>query len=189
MKPADFDDLVRKKFAEFERQNGRVPTVPELATAVGVEERMLERKLRKALAIMGTDLQTEGTSAFQSTLRHVLSKSLLKYETPGQEDLQLLIMKARQSRAQSASMQWDLGFIGAQFEMTVKLYKDKTKPLWMVFSNIMNSSEDRKLMMAVHADVAELGQLIGPGFVRLEQQAAAEDAARKDNVVPLKKRN
>lgn len=46
MKPSEFDDLVRKKFAEFERQHGRVPTLPELAATLGVEKRLLERKLR-----------------------------------------------------------------------------------------------------------------------------------------------
>jgi len=62
MKQSEFDDLVKRKFAEFERQNGRVPTVKELAASLDVDERLLERKLKKALTTMGSDAQTEGSA-------------------------------------------------------------------------------------------------------------------------------
>jgi len=62
MKQSEFDDLVKRKFAEFERQNGRVPTVKELAASLDVDERLLERKLKKALTTMGSDAQTEASA-------------------------------------------------------------------------------------------------------------------------------
>lgn len=183
MKPSEFDDLVRKKFAEFERQNGRVPTLPELAATLGVERRLLERKLKRALAMIGTDAQIEGTSAFKATLRQVMSKGLLSSEMPGQEDLQLLLMKARQSNAKSATMSWDMAPL--QMELTVVLSDTKSKPQWFLRSRFESSNDDFKLLSIVHADVNELDKYIGPGLLSLS--TPVEETVHKDNVVQFKR--
>ena len=143
MRTPDFDHLVRKKFAEFERQNGRVPTMQELASTLGVEERMLERKLRKALATMGTDLQTEGTSAFKSTLRQILSKGLLQNETPVESDLQLLLMKARQSKSRAAELTFIRDDIYGERKVviTVALQAPGRDPLWTVWQGTVKVLE------------------------------------------------
>lgn len=183
MKPSEFDDLVRKKFAEFERQHGRVPTLPELAATLGVEKRLLERKLRRALALIGTDAQIEGTSAFKSTLRQVMSKGLLNCELPGKDDLQLLLMKARQSNAKSAAMQWEMSSI--EMELTVELFDAKSKPRWTLRSNFESSNDKFRKLLSVQADVDELDQYIGPGLLRLESSGVEE--VQKDNVVQFKR--
>ncbi len=183
MKPSEFDDLVRKKFAEFERQHGRVPTLPELAATLGVEKRLLERKLRRALAMIGTDAQIEGTSAFKSTLRQVMSKGLLSNEMPSKEDLQLLLMKARQSNARSATMSWDMTPLN--MELTVRLSDTNSKPQWFLRSKLENSTVFR-LVSCVDADIDELDKYIGPGLLSLSTPEEKE-TVHKDNVVQFKR--
>ena len=183
MKPSEFDALVRKKFAEFERQNGRAPTLPELAATLGVEKRMLERKLRRALAMIGTDAQIEGTSAFKSTLRQVMSRGLLSSEMPGQDDLQLLLLKARQSNARSATMTWDMAPL--KMELTVKLSSSNSKPQWFLRSKFDSPNDEFKMLSIVEADVDELDKYIGPGLLSLG--TPVEETVHKDNVVQFKK--
>ncbi len=183
MKPSEFDDLVRKKFAEFERQNGRAPTLPELAATLGVEKRMLERKLRRALAMIGTDAQIEGTSAFKYTLRQVMSRGLLSSEMPGKDDLQLLLLKARQSNARSATMSWDMSPL--LMELTVVLKDPNAKPQWFLRSKFESSNDEFKLLSSVQADVEELDRYIGPGLLSLS--TPEEETVHKDNVVQFKK--
>jgi hypothetical protein len=184
MKPSDFDDLVRKKFAEFERQHGRAPTLPELAATLGVEKRLLERKLRRALALIGTDANIEGTSAFKSTLRQVMSKGLLSNEMPSKEDLQLLLLKARQSNARSATMSWDMTPLN--MELTVRLPESKSKPQWFLRSKLENSDAEFKLVSCVDADIDELDKYIGPGLLSLSTPEERE-TVHKDNVVQFKR--
>ncbi|MBA3992042.1 MAG: hypothetical protein C0469_00850 [Cyanobacteria bacterium DS2.3.42] len=185
MKPSEFDDLVRKKFAEFERQHGRVPTLPELAASLGVDKRLLERKLKRALALIGTDAKIEGTSAFKATLRQVMSKGLLNSEMPEKEDLQLLLLKARQSNVRSATMNWDMASL--QMELTVVLSDTKNKPQWFLRSRFEYSNEDFRLVSVVEADVDELEKYIGPGLLMLSRPDEQEPVVQKDNVVQFKR--
>src|SRR5271167_3516761 len=76
MEDDDFLRAVKQKLADFERRTGRVPSIEELAEELGVHSRMLPSKLRRAIATIGSDAQAEGTSAFKSSLRQVLSPSL-----------------------------------------------------------------------------------------------------------------
>ncbi len=102
----EFNELVKHKFAELERKHGRVPTIPELATALGVDSRMLARKLRKAIATLGTETQTEGTSAFKSTLSELLSGDILIKGVPGFMDLNMLVEQAKHDRQGFSEMRW-----------------------------------------------------------------------------------
>lgn len=105
----EFNELVKRKFAEFERKHGRVPTVPELAVALGVDSRILARKLMKAIATLGSDAQTEGTSAFKSTLRELLSGDILTKGVPGYMDLKILLEEGRHDPKGYAEMRWTVG--------------------------------------------------------------------------------
>ncbi|MBA3858619.1 MAG: hypothetical protein C0507_17060 [Cyanobacteria bacterium PR.3.49] len=190
MKQSEFDDLVRRKFAEFERQNGRVPTLKELSASLGVEERMLERKLKKALTTIGTDAQTEGTSAFKSTLRQVMSKGLLNYENPGIEDLQLLLLKGRQSKTGMASMEWEIPPL--QFELTVQIFDARSKPEWTL---CMRMSKERTFhrLFGVRSHIDELSEHIHPGIFRFDSAGRKENSERSEsqpveNVVPFKRK-
>lgn len=190
MKQSEFDDLVRRKFAEFERQNGRVPTLKELSASLGVEERMLERKLKKALATIGTDAQTEGTSAFKSTLRQVMSKGLLNYENPGEEDLLLLLLKARQSKSGMATMQWEIPPL--EMELVVEVSKTLSKPRWSLGMRLQPSKSSFRLLFCVEADVSELPDHIGPGMLRSGEKArrnkSDESKSQTGKIVPFKRK-
>ena len=190
MKQSEFDDLVRRKFAEFERQNGRVPTLKELSASLGVEERMLERKLKKALATIGTDAQTEGTSAFKSTLRQVMSKGLLNYENPGEEDLLLLLLKARQSKSGMATMQWEIPPL--EMELVVEVSKTLSKPRWSLGMRLQPSKSSFRLLFCVEADVSELPDHIGPGMLRIGEKArrnkSDEAKSQTGKIVPFKRK-
>jgi hypothetical protein len=190
MKQSEFDDLVRRKFAEFERLNGRVPTIKELSATLGVEERMLERKLKKALATIGTDAQTEGTSAFKSTLRQILSKGLLDCEIPGEEDLQLLLLKARQSTSRMASMHWEVPPL--EMELIVEVPRVRSKPRWTFAVRMPSSSSKFNTVNCVEADISELPDHIHPGMLRIgsnKRQSNSEQAeAVEGKIVPFKKR-
>ncbi len=102
----EFNELVKHKFAEFERKQGRVPTIPELAAALGVDSRMLARKLRKAIATLGTEMQTEGTSAFKSTLSELLSGDILLRGMPGFMDLNMLLEQAKREVRGFSELSW-----------------------------------------------------------------------------------
>ncbi len=191
MKPSEFDDLVKRKFAEFERQNGRAPTMPELAASLGVEERLLERKLRKALATMGTDAQTEGTSAFKSTLRQVLSKGLLSNETPVESDLQLLLMRARQSKTGTAEMKWmhDDGLGEVERNLTVEISNTGKDPLWTVWFEIKKGSMVK--LLEIETDLQDIDRIMQAWrrepFQRHSNALQTGEIDRKDNVVQFKK--
>lgn len=53
--------LITKHLSDFERQTGQVPSISELAKAIGV----LPNKVRRALKEMMPDEHSDGTSAFQ----------------------------------------------------------------------------------------------------------------------------
>jgi hypothetical protein len=191
MKQSEFDDLVRRKFAEFERQNGRVPTLKELSASLGVEERMLERKLKKALTTIGTDAQTEGTSAFKSTLRQVMSKGLLNYENPGEEDLLLLLLKARQSKSGMATMQWEIPPL--EMELVVDISNRRSKPRWTFGVRMQPCKSSFRILFCVEADVSELPDHIHPGIFRFDSAGRKENSERSEsqpveNVVPFKRK-
>lgn len=102
----EFNELVKHKFAEFERKNGRVPTLQELADTLGIDSRMLARKLRKAIKTLGVDTYTEGTSAFKSTLRELLSGDILTRGTPGFADLSVLLHDVMTANLPYAELRW-----------------------------------------------------------------------------------
>lgn len=126
----EFNELVKRKFAELERKHGRVPTIPELAAALGVDSRILARKLQKALAVIGTDIQTEGTSAFKSTLRELLSGGLLLNGMPGFVELNMLLDQARRDQRDYSKLSWKIG--REEFQIRVSCNSEKGD-LWMMF--------------------------------------------------------
>lgn len=190
MKQSEFDDLVKRKFAEFERQNGRVPSMKELSASLGVEERMLERKLKRALATIGTDAQTEGTSAFKSTLRQMLSRGLLNYEIPGEDDLQLLLLKARQSKTGMASMEWEIQPL--QFELSVQVFDARSKPEWTLCLRLCKERSFHRLF-SVRSHIDELSEHIHPGIFRFNtanrnQNSESRQSQPAENVVAFKRK-
>lgn len=102
----EFNELVKRKLAEWERKYGRVPTVSELADSLGIDSRILARKLKKAIAKLGTDIQTEGTSAFKSTLSELLSGELLIKGMPGFMDLNMLLEQAKREVQGYSELSW-----------------------------------------------------------------------------------
>ncbi len=127
----EFNELVKRKFAEWERKHGRVPTIPELASALGVDSRMLARKLRKAIATLGTETQIEGTSAFKSTLSELLSGDILIKGVPGFMDLNMLVEQAKHDRQGFSEMRWSV----EDREYCLLIHFDKSGIYWSLHSN------------------------------------------------------
>lgn len=125
----EFNERVKRKFAELERKHGRVPTIAELANSLGVDSRFLERKLRKAIATLGTEEHTEGTSAFQSTLSELLSGDLLFQGMPGYMDLSMLFEQAKKDKRGYSKLSWRVD----KNEYQLRLSVDSKGSFWMLF--------------------------------------------------------
>ncbi len=93
-----------------------------------------------------------------------MSRVFLSNEMPSKEDLQLLLLKARQSNARSATMSWDMTPLN--MELTVRLSDTNAKPQWFLRSKLENSNAF-KLVSCVDADIDELDKYIDPGLLSL----------------------
>lgn len=132
MSDDEFNELVKRKFSEFERTKGRVPTLQELAAALGIDSRLLARKLKRAIKTLGIDNYTEGTSAFKSTLRQYLSGDILTKGVPGFADLSALMQEVRTHRQPYSELRWKADEI--EYRLAVSGYA-YSNPLWTLFSS------------------------------------------------------
>jgi len=128
----EFNELVKRKFAEFERKNGRVPTLQELADLLDVDSRILARKLKRAIKTLGIDNFTEGTSAFKSTLRKYLSGDILMHGAPGFADLSSLLLEAKTQNLPYSELRWYSKDVEYRLSVSKYSYSDL---LWALFSS------------------------------------------------------
>lgn len=195
----DFNELVKRKFADFERKNGRVPTMQELANSLGVDSRMLARKLRKAIKTLGVDAYTEGTSAFKSTLRQLLSGDILTKGLPGFQDLAMLLREAKHNGF--AEMRWK---DDNECRLIVNCANSEA-PLWImfgpngiIFKRLSSEPPDIIEILAAYARneriesalVSHLNgvpEFIGDGMPLIEYQDSIPDDQLPPNVLPFRK--
>lgn len=149
----DFTEIVKRQFADFERKHGRVPTyqelanqLEELAKALGADPRVFTRKLKAAVASIGIDHHVEGTSAFKSTLREILSSELLLNGMPGFKELNLLLNESRSNHGKYSKLSWRIG--RRDYHLSVSSDDQKghawffSKPSGRVFARITNEIGD-----------------------------------------------
>jgi hypothetical protein len=200
MSDDEFNELVKRKFAEFERKNGRVPTLQELADNLGIDSRMLARKLRKAIKTLGVDAYTEGTSAFKSTLRDLLSGDILTKGLPGFQDLAMLLREARHNGF--AEMRWKAD--RSQVRLIVNCANSEA-PLWImfgpsgiIFKRLAHELPDIIELLASHARNERIEsalishmsgepEFIGDGMPLIEYQDPIPEDQLPPNVLPFRK--
>lgn len=102
----EYNEAIRHAMANFERQHGRVPSINELAHELGADPAALKRKLRKAMVTLGMDAQIDGTSAFKSTLREILSSGLVMAGAPGEDELANLNKEAQDAPGATVELTW-----------------------------------------------------------------------------------
>lgn len=132
MSDDEFNEFVKRKFADFERKNGRVPTLQELAYSLSIDSRMLARKLKRAINTLGIDNFTEGTSAFKSTLRKYLSGDILVKGSPGFADLSALLQEVKAKKLPYSELRWNSEEV--EYRLTVSDYAYSAS-LWELFSS------------------------------------------------------
>lgn len=129
-----FNELMKRKFAELERKLGRVPTIQELADALkdladtlGVDSRSLARKLKNAL----------GSSAF---------KSASNEQMPGFMQLNMLLNQAQRDPNHFSKLHWKIG----RRDYSIRVSWDDVRghgwfmagPTGMLFSRVTNEVGD-----------------------------------------------
>jgi len=177
MSDDEFNELVKRKFAEFERTKGRVPTLQELADMLSIDSRMLARKLEKALMALGTENLTEGTSAFKSTLRDLLSKSMLFRGWPGLMELCVLLQDAKANCRSGSQLRWST----KDGEYVLLLRGLPSYAEWVLFRG-------RKLLFSHDTENASDVFLLIEDLRKLESPEAPQaEALTRDNVVLFRK--
>ncbi len=145
------EEEIRRQVAEFERHTGRVPTIEELAKILEIDPRLLARRLKKSLILLGRDAQTEGSSAFKASLSELLSSGLVDLGIPGESDLLALLQKAKENKTKFATLRWTSG--DGELSLSVQVNNSRTKPLW-VLCNV--SAGDTEKIDEIHTDQLEL---------------------------------
>lgn len=124
------EEEIRRQVADFERRTGRVPTIEELAKILEIDPRLLARRLKKSLILLGRDAQTEGSSAFKASLSELLSSGLVDLGIPGESDLMALLQKARENKTKFATLRWTTG--DGELSLSVQVTNPGSKPLWVL---------------------------------------------------------
>lgn len=199
MSDDEFNELVKRKFSEFERTKGRVPSLQELADSLGVDSRMLARKLRKAIKTLGVDAYTEGTSAFKSTLRQLLSGEILTKGLPGFHDLAMLLREAKKNGY--AEMRWK---DDNECRLIVNCANCEA-PLWIMFGPsgiifkrlsteppdiiqiLVDYARNQRIESALVSHLNGEPEFIGDGMPVIDYQDPIPAEQLPDNVVPFRK--
>jgi hypothetical protein len=177
MSDDEFNELVKRKFSEFERTKGRVPTLQDLADTLNIDSRMLARKLEKALIALGTENLTEGTSAFKSTLRELLSKSMIFRGWPGLMELCVLLQDCRTSGRGGSQMRWSTK--SGEYVLLVRGLPSHVE--WVLF-------QGRKALFTFETEnVSDVFLQIEALRKRESPEEPQTEGATPDNVVPFRK--
>lgn len=169
------DEEISRQVADFERRTGRVPTIEELAKILEIDPRLLARRLKKSLIMLGRDAQTEGSSAFKASLNELLSSGLIDLGIPGESDLRALLHKAKENKTKFATLRWTTG--DGELSLSVQVTNPGVKPLW-VLCNV--SAGDTEKLDEIHADNLEL---VAAMYENLELINPRKEPA--DNVLPF----
>lgn len=171
----NYGDEIRRQVADFERRTGRVPTIEELAKELEIDPRLLARRLKKSLILLGLDEQMEGTSAFKASLSEILSSGVMDKGVPAIKDLQAILEKARENKTKFATLRWAMG--DGEVSLSVQVGNRGTKPFW-VLCNI-TGGETVKLD-EIHTDRLDL---VAASYENLELINPRKEPA--DNVIPF----
>lgn len=165
---------IKRQVADFERRTGRVPTIEELAKILEIDPRLLARRLKKSLILLGMDAQSEGSSAFKASLNTLLSSGLIDRGMPGKSDLLALLNKANENKTNFATLRWTMG--DGEVSLSVQV-KQGGKPLW-VLCNV--SSGDTEKIDEIRTDQLDL---VSAMYENLELINPRSEPA--DNVIPF----
>ncbi len=166
---------IKRQVADFERRTGRVPTIEELAKILEIDPRLLARRLKKSLILLGMDAQSEGSSAFKASLSTLLSSGLIDRGIPGETDLVALLQKANENKTRFATIRWTMG--DGELSLSVQVLNSGAKPLW-VLCNV--SAGDTEKLDEIHTDQLDL---VSAMFENLELINPRKEPP--DNVVPF----
>lgn len=184
MSEEDFIKQLKQKLSEFERRNGRVPSIGELAKELGVHTRWLRSRLRKAIATIGSDAQIEGTSAFKSSLRQLLSPSLLSSGSAGYSELEALMEEASSSLGRWVELRWPAGHDDAQYLLAVRYDGRLAEPTWSL--SIEEGAHVSIVWQYATKDMYLIASLLenccgnAPSFSKVD-----ESIEQRDNVLPI----
>lgn len=177
MSEHDFSELVKRKFAEFERENGRVPSLHELAEILNIDLRILAQKLEESVLMLGSDNPTEGTSAFKSSLKELLSGGLLLTGWPSRTDLRALLQDAYAAPRRSSMLRWSGK--NDHFVLFVRVRSSETQ--WVLFHG-------QKLLFTYETEN------VSDVFLQLELLKKSESpiwlnlkSSSSDNIIPFRK--
>ncbi len=169
------NEEIRRQVADFERRTGRVPTIEELAKDLEIDPRLLARRLKKSLILLGVDAQTEGSSAFKTSLNGMLNSGLIDRGIPGDADLQALWQKAQKNKTNFATIRWTTG--DGELSLSVQVNECAAKPLW-VLANV--SAGDTEKLDEIQTNQLDL---VAGMYENLELINPRKE--HKDNVLPF----
>jgi len=165
---------IKRQVADFERRTGRVPTIEELAKILEIDPRLLARRLKKSLILLGMDAQSEGSSAFKASLSELLSSGLIDRGIPGESDLLALLQKASENKTKFATLRWTMG--DGEVSLSVQVNRG-AKPLW-VLCNVSSGDTEK-----IDEICTEKLDLVAGMYENLELINPRQEPA--DNVVPF----